>query len=1825
MECDSAFSAVKTATSDTRSSTVLIPSSHPPLAASTRSIAKATRPLVQPKLKVGTPGDEYEQEADRIAEQVMRMPDPRFSMAGAAPPPVGNGTSDDEIIQRTCATCAGAYETAPNEGRPHVSVNLCPRCRVQTKSLTTVSPVSMHQQKPEIEEDAELIQGEFDSAQSSSISTETTANIRSIKGAGQPLSDFSLEFFEPRFGFDFSQVRIHADRRAADLANRFNARAFTFGSHIVFGAGQFRPNSKEGQRLLAHELTHVVQQGYAPRGSPRRTALAEEFIEEFDRRRRHEVQGINNTIATRRSELPIKSALGSERMDAPISADEKRLINLRRIVTDTTIRHPEDDQSLEQTKRAVKTNYLARIDEQLAADENVFYKKVIVRGHDDTVSRRLTVGLGAKAFTSGRDVIFGSQHPNSTSRESRHLFGHDFTNLVNPTSTRQAPFVQQEEAALVTGQGRRQLQVPWTGSVVGSLVHFFWPLAGGRNRDEVLSSIEQALAAEDVHFTFRSQPEEETASVQYRNLTIRRFEDLMHQHEETSWTVLPNLAESLLYHLGMDWEEYDTGERLRRYIEPLLSVDLTGILSTGLDEPPPATLEFPEGTTPDDVALVRQLVADVLGGRVPEDTGSAETIRLSTMDIDAVRELYQESEEDREALLEILRSGENTERDRPPGLDDLIANARATHRVRETAELMGEDLGEPDPDAQEPIVPRPVEGRIVLPHETITVGMEVPIQFQVTNRVDAFRVPHVNIRWSAIRRRNGRIQTIETDNTNYIEVRSHGILNERIFEVEFEQAGTYEIHAIVSHNFYTPNAFQSTLVVAPVNEVLDQLRSEGDTDFGDPGTRPARANYDFEGLSDIGSYDEGYRYYGNLSEERFGADTGSFADSYRRIDADRDRLRALVSHYQQAQSESGQDNSDLIDWAEARIDRLTATRNQLSGFATGEGSHSIAVRAYFASQAAGVPHRQLEVVAWFNHERNGNSDQYSGHLIDHTGIAGPDNLHFESTDSNYEDMVEELFVELSEDYPDGQMSVSFQLFEGSQRSSRMVTFQRTTETLGGDIAEVAFSAPVSTAVNVVAAVLTVFPPTTGIGIGLGLTYNAAATAYDIGQAYESDTLRPSHAVDVGLVFLDVLPVIGRGIRGFTAAGRTMQAIDTASGTYRLLRVSGLVAEYGGELYMFSETAIQQIRHIHDRQITQLAEIQHRVDELTSQGAPPQVVAIEQRRAVDLQRQIRAATANTLASLAAEQAISLATPAAAARMAAAHPRARPGGRVAGEPDIAVETDRPRPRPDVDIDTSGDPGRPRRERGTDVEGGEPGTRPEQGRPADTASADALPERFMSAGRPVQVVRTSRPGHGIRVRYETDARGTVTRVWIEAGRDATRLHLEQHAATVRLMQRYQGLSGLLRVYLTRIQNIITRYTRLIEGEELLPGSRAFEAQAEIMKLPDIIRQRASQLSDPDLTDLERAEIMAEIDRLDADLNRHMDTLERLDMEVGAGYVAAEHEPRSNQAALDAGYPPLSEAPGHYYVNSPTGGFFLRRYVGSDDTPKQIQWENGNPVVRDRTPGSIVHEPPESLRPGERRTYTGPSGTTATAERRMRDRAIVIISRVGPGRGRLGYEHAMFTGVDVGLQGWERAHSQGQGTGHESSFGILYAPREVNQGYQNRGIEQHIRDLLQQIDPNVELILTTETIAHPGTSRLQSITYRIDAVGTDGTQTRLAEARIDVQDRRDNPDVDISVDRFADLNRFLSGSEGRPAGTEPPSSRPETVEPLIGPLHREAGEAATALSTTLERLTHRPELEAYRTELESALQRLRESPSDEAIANAQDVVESVEAELDR
>ncbi len=176
----------------------------------------------QTKLTVNVPGDKYEQEADRIAEQVMGMSYPPWEKGEEV-----TRQAQDSRIQRLCSECEKEVSHRPVEDEEEEKAS------IQTKAFPGSVP---------------------------DVNSGIESRIQALSRGGEPLSESTRAFFEPRFGYDFSQVRIHTDAPAAETAQVLKARAFTSGRNVVFGAGQYSAETTAGKRLLAHELTHVVQQ-----------------------------------------------------------------------------------------------------------------------------------------------------------------------------------------------------------------------------------------------------------------------------------------------------------------------------------------------------------------------------------------------------------------------------------------------------------------------------------------------------------------------------------------------------------------------------------------------------------------------------------------------------------------------------------------------------------------------------------------------------------------------------------------------------------------------------------------------------------------------------------------------------------------------------------------------------------------------------------------------------------------------------------------------------------------------------------------------------------------------------------------------------------------------------------------------------------------------------------------------------------------------------------------------------------------------------------------------------------------------------------------------------------------------------------------------------------------------------------------------------------------------------------------------------------------------------------------------------------------------------
>jgi hypothetical protein len=214
--------------------------------------------VVQPSMKVGAVNDPAEQEADRIADTVMRIPESSSASDGVVGRDSQQVARAPLAIQRKCTSCEAEEEGQTIARKP-----------MATGGVPTVTP---------------QIRGGIEHAQ---------------RLGGSGFSADSQSFFEPRFARSLSHVRLHSDATSAGLARQLGARAFTVGRDIFFGSGELQPQSARGRRLIAHELVHTLQQGgdrsLAERGDGmiRRAPSSEAASDEFQ-----EI-GVGNTVNSR--------------------------------------------------------------------------------------------------------------------------------------------------------------------------------------------------------------------------------------------------------------------------------------------------------------------------------------------------------------------------------------------------------------------------------------------------------------------------------------------------------------------------------------------------------------------------------------------------------------------------------------------------------------------------------------------------------------------------------------------------------------------------------------------------------------------------------------------------------------------------------------------------------------------------------------------------------------------------------------------------------------------------------------------------------------------------------------------------------------------------------------------------------------------------------------------------------------------------------------------------------------------------------------------------------------------------------------------------------------------------------------------------------------------------------------------------------------------------------------------------------------------------------------------------------------------------------------
>ena len=213
------------------------------------------QPVVQAKMAMGQVGDKYEQEADRTAHQVIQKMSESETVSEEDRVLVEEETESPQIQQKCgCGGKENIQKKSDNTLQPEETEDVDTESSMEERSQTDTLDL-------EDAENEDLIIQRKPKEQNAEATPDLTRSLQQQKGKGQPLANPLKQEMEGAFGKDFSGVKIHTDTEADRLTRSIKARAFTIRQDIFFRQGEYTPESKQGQELLAHELTHVVQQG----------------------------------------------------------------------------------------------------------------------------------------------------------------------------------------------------------------------------------------------------------------------------------------------------------------------------------------------------------------------------------------------------------------------------------------------------------------------------------------------------------------------------------------------------------------------------------------------------------------------------------------------------------------------------------------------------------------------------------------------------------------------------------------------------------------------------------------------------------------------------------------------------------------------------------------------------------------------------------------------------------------------------------------------------------------------------------------------------------------------------------------------------------------------------------------------------------------------------------------------------------------------------------------------------------------------------------------------------------------------------------------------------------------------------------------------------------------------------------------------------------------------------------------------------------------------------------------------------------------------------
>ncbi len=413
--------------------------------AANRLLASRSATQVQAKLTIGEPGDKYEQEADRVASQVVEQLHAPASAESAQGQSVQRQDIDDEELQAKHEITALQRQDIDDEEL---------QAKPSSSDLQRV-PLS-----PEVQQEAML----DDDLQAKSIlqhqegvavgeaSTDLESSINRARGSGQPLDTGLQQSMGQAMGADFRGVRVHTDSKSDQLNQSIQAKAFTTGQDMFFRQGEYNPGSRGGQELIAHELTHVVQQGGGQLSLQRKEIL-------------------NLASGTKIENLMMGNTLG----DNVINLDRGDMIDTQFILhhyekfqtkIDEDVSLPEEEFVKKAKQRLKAEDGDERIPEQIKKEKVNFWFYEILKGNIDKLEKIINETMGSpshlakeklEVLEAEKGFMFGDISPqmkfiNERFDEIRMVSGYGIPILKDEDYTREmARMLKADGVLIITG------------------------------------------------------------------------------------------------------------------------------------------------------------------------------------------------------------------------------------------------------------------------------------------------------------------------------------------------------------------------------------------------------------------------------------------------------------------------------------------------------------------------------------------------------------------------------------------------------------------------------------------------------------------------------------------------------------------------------------------------------------------------------------------------------------------------------------------------------------------------------------------------------------------------------------------------------------------------------------------------------------------------------------------------------------------------------------------------------------------------------------------------------------------------------------------------------------------------------------------------------------------------------------------------------------------------------------------------------------------------------------------------------------------------------